>query len=83
MAPGIITKEKKMETLWDGKKLLELLTSEEQKDGTILFRAKYIFQRDIEAQKEQSKQENPEPRTWTGYFRGVEKEGSIIYPEWG
>jgi len=21
--------------------------------------------------------------TWTGYFRGVEKEGNILFPEWG
>jgi hypothetical protein len=33
--------------------------------------------------KEPEESEDPEPLTWTGYFRGARREGSIIYPEWG
>jgi len=25
----------------------------------------------------------PDEVTWTGYFRGIEREGNIIFPEWG
>jgi len=34
-------------------------------------------------QDNQAINESPETLTWTGYYRGVKREGNTIYPEWG
>ena len=26
---------------------------------------------------------SPDEVTWTGYFRSIEREGKILFPEWG